>query len=75
VYAFEPRERFVAGTVGPPGERMFFLLAAAVAGWVSSSRLSLRSQAPVSNRAGRRYEGRLDSQRPPAKATVDGVEA
>jgi hypothetical protein len=54
---------------------MFFLLTAAVAGWVSSSRLSLRSQAPVSNRAGRRYEGRLDSQRPPAKATVDGVEA
>jgi uncharacterized repeat protein (TIGR03847 family) len=27
VYAFEPPERFVAGTVGPPGERMFFLQA------------------------------------------------
>ena len=27
VYAFEPPERFVAGTVGPPGERSFFLQA------------------------------------------------
>lgn len=27
VYAFEPPERFVAGTVGPPGERVFFLQA------------------------------------------------
>ena len=27
VYAFEPPERFVAGTVGPPGERAFFLQA------------------------------------------------
>lgn len=27
VYAFEPPERFVAGTVGPPGERTFFLQA------------------------------------------------
>ncbi|WJK35970.1 DUF3090 domain-containing protein [Solwaraspora sp. WMMA2065] len=27
VHAFEPPERFVAGTVGPPGERMFFLQA------------------------------------------------
>jgi len=25
VYAFEPPERFVAGTVGPPGERIFYL--------------------------------------------------
>src|SRR5215213_7534439 len=27
VYAFEPPEWFVAGTVGPPGERTFFLQA------------------------------------------------
>src|SRR4051812_7269278 len=27
VYAFEPPERFVAGTVGEPGERVFFLQA------------------------------------------------
>jgi uncharacterized repeat protein (TIGR03847 family) len=27
VYAFEPPERFVAGTVGPPGERIFYLQA------------------------------------------------
>jgi uncharacterized repeat protein (TIGR03847 family) len=27
VFAFEPPERFVAGTVGPPGERSFFLQA------------------------------------------------
>src|SRR5262245_42489383 len=27
VYAFEPPERFVAGTVGEPGERTFFLQA------------------------------------------------
>jgi uncharacterized repeat protein (TIGR03847 family) len=27
VYAFEPPERFVAGTVGPPGERVFYLQA------------------------------------------------
>ncbi|WP_326553713.1 DUF3090 domain-containing protein [Micromonospora sp. NBC_01813] len=27
VHAFEPPERFVAGTVGPPGDRMFFLQA------------------------------------------------
>ncbi|MBN1173296.1 MAG: DUF3090 domain-containing protein [Micromonosporaceae bacterium] len=27
VFAFEPPERFVAGTVGPPGEREFFLQA------------------------------------------------
>src|SRR5262245_48155595 len=27
VYSFEPPERFVAGTVGPPGERTFFLQA------------------------------------------------
>src|SRR3954468_3617433 len=27
VYAFEPPERFVAGTVGTPGERTFFLQA------------------------------------------------
>lgn len=27
VYAFEPPDRFVAGTVGPPGERTFFLQA------------------------------------------------
>jgi uncharacterized repeat protein (TIGR03847 family) len=27
VFAFEPPERFVAGTVGPPGERTFFLQA------------------------------------------------
>ena len=27
VYAFEPPERFVAGTVGVPGERTFFLQA------------------------------------------------
>ena len=27
MYAFEPPERFVAGTVGPPGERTFFLQA------------------------------------------------
>ena len=27
VYAFEPRSRFVAGTVGPPGDRTFFLQA------------------------------------------------
>jgi uncharacterized repeat protein (TIGR03847 family) len=27
VYAFEPPERFVAGTVGPPGDRTFFLQA------------------------------------------------
>ncbi len=27
VYDFEPPERFVAGTVGPPGERTFFLQA------------------------------------------------
>ncbi|WP_444951543.1 DUF3090 domain-containing protein [Micromonospora ureilytica] len=27
VHAFEPPERFVAGTVGPPGERAFFLQA------------------------------------------------
>ncbi len=27
VYAFEPPERFVAGTVGPPGERAFYLQA------------------------------------------------
>jgi uncharacterized repeat protein (TIGR03847 family) len=27
VHAFEPPERFVAGTVGPPGERSFFLQA------------------------------------------------
>jgi uncharacterized repeat protein (TIGR03847 family) len=27
VYEFEPPERFVAGTVGPPGERAFFLQA------------------------------------------------
>src|SRR5512146_328463 len=27
VYAFEPPERFVAGTVGPPGGRTFFLQA------------------------------------------------
>jgi len=27
VYEFEPPERFVAGTVGPPGERVFFLQA------------------------------------------------
>src|SRR3954464_1807449 len=27
VYAFEPPERFIAGTVGPPGERAFFLQA------------------------------------------------
>ncbi|MEU5906832.1 DUF3090 domain-containing protein [Micromonospora sp. NPDC047467] len=27
VHAFEPPERFVAGTVGPPGERTFFLQA------------------------------------------------
>src|SRR4051812_48846328 len=27
VYAFEPPERFVAGTVGAPGERTFFLQA------------------------------------------------
>lgn len=27
VFAFEPPERFVAGTVGPPGERAFFLQA------------------------------------------------
>jgi len=27
VYEFEPPERFVAGTVGPPGERTFFLQA------------------------------------------------
>jgi uncharacterized repeat protein (TIGR03847 family) len=27
VYAFEPPERFIAGTVGPPGERTFFLQA------------------------------------------------
>ncbi|MEV4413250.1 DUF3090 family protein [Catellatospora sp. NPDC049609] len=27
VYAFEPPERFVAGTVGPPGERTFYLQA------------------------------------------------
>src|SRR5438045_1363909 len=27
VYAFEPPERFVAGTGGPPGERVFYLQA------------------------------------------------
>lgn len=27
LYAFEPPERFVAGTVGPPGDRTFFLQA------------------------------------------------
>src|SRR5436190_4328984 len=27
VYAFEPPERFVAGTVGEPGERVFYLQA------------------------------------------------
>jgi uncharacterized repeat protein (TIGR03847 family) len=27
VYAFDPPERFVAGTVGPPGERVFYLQA------------------------------------------------
>jgi uncharacterized repeat protein (TIGR03847 family) len=27
VHAFEPPERFVAGTVGPPGERVFYLQA------------------------------------------------
>ena len=27
VYSFEPPERFVAGTVGPPGERVFYLQA------------------------------------------------
>src|SRR3982750_2158944 len=27
VYAFEPPERFVAGTVGSPGERVFYLQA------------------------------------------------
>src|SRR5689334_12117875 len=27
VHSFEPPERFVAGTVGPPGERAFFLQA------------------------------------------------
>lgn len=27
VYSFEPPERFVAGTVGPPGERTFYLQA------------------------------------------------
>ena len=27
VYAFEPPERFVVGTVGPPGERTFYLQA------------------------------------------------
>lgn len=27
VYAFEPPDRFVAGTVGPPGERVFYLQA------------------------------------------------
>lgn len=27
VYAFEPPERFVAGTVGPPGDRTFYLQA------------------------------------------------
>ncbi len=27
VYAFEPPERFVAGTVGPPGDRVFYLQA------------------------------------------------
>src|SRR5687767_186083 len=27
VFAFDPPERFVAGTVGPPGERTFFLQA------------------------------------------------
>ena len=27
VYSFEPPERFVAGTVGPPGERIFYLQA------------------------------------------------
>jgi uncharacterized repeat protein (TIGR03847 family) len=27
VYAFEPPDRFVAGTVGPPGDRTFFLQA------------------------------------------------
>jgi uncharacterized repeat protein (TIGR03847 family) len=27
VFAFEPPERFVAGTVGPPGERAFYLQA------------------------------------------------
>src|SRR5689334_21449828 len=27
VFAFEPPERFVAGTVGPPGERTFYLQA------------------------------------------------
>src|SRR5215467_2232230 len=27
VYEFEPPERFVAGTVGPPGERTFYLQA------------------------------------------------
>ena len=28
VHAFEPPERFVAGTVGQPGERTFYLQAA-----------------------------------------------
>ena len=27
VHAFEPPERFVAGTVGPPGDRVFYLQA------------------------------------------------
>src|SRR5215813_2787601 len=27
VYSFDPPERFVAGTVGPPGERVFYLQA------------------------------------------------
>ncbi|MGZ4495105.1 MAG: DUF3090 family protein, partial [Nocardioides sp.] len=31
VHNFDPPERFVAGTVGPPGQRTFFLQARSVA--------------------------------------------
>lgn len=37
VHAFDPPERFVAGTVGPPGERTFFLQARAGSVLVSVS--------------------------------------
>ena len=32
VHGFDPPERFVAGTVGPPGQRTFFLQARTGAG-------------------------------------------
>ena len=43
---YDPPQRFVAGTVGPPGQRQFFLQASRETGALAAQALEARSGRP-----------------------------